>query len=80
MGEREWDEEEVDEAEWEDEEWELEPTDPSHPDYDLSEAAPYVGGERPSRALPLARWVIWVISIIVILSLLVPVLLRLLYG
>lgn len=80
MSEREWEEEETEEAEWEDGEWELEPTDPSHPDYDLSEAAPYVGGERPSRVLPLARWVIWVISLIVIFSLLVPVLLRLLYG
>jgi hypothetical protein len=77
MDEREWEEEEeVDEEEWAEGEWELDPTDPSHPDHDLSEAAPYVGGERPSRALPLARWVIWVFSLLVILSLLLPVLLR----
>lgn len=79
MGERERREEERDEGGWAEEDWELEPTDPSHPDYDLSEAAPYLGGERPSRLLPLARWVVWIVSLIVILSLLLPLFLRLLW-
>ena len=78
MDEREWDEG-TDEEEWDEEEpWELEPTDPSHPDYDLSEAAPYAGLERRSRLLPLARWLIWVISLLLLLALVVPALLRIL--
>ncbi|MGB6837361.1 MAG: hypothetical protein WBF66_06625 [Dehalococcoidia bacterium] len=71
MDEREWDE-----GTDEEESWELEPTDPSHPDYDLSEAAPYAGLERRSRLLPLARWLIWVISLLLLLALVVPALLR----
>lgn len=78
MDEREWDEE-TNEEEWDEEEpWELEPTDPSHPDYDLSESAPYAGLEGRSRLLPLARWAIWVISLLLLLALLVPALLRIL--
>ena len=54
-----------------DEEPELSPDDP---DYDLSEAAGYPGWEPPERRLLLPGWVIVAISLLLILSLLLPAL------
>lgn len=60
--------------------WELDPNDPSHPDYDLSEAAGY-GAWEPAQGLsPLMRRLVVVASIVLLLAFLVPLLIRLLYG
>jgi hypothetical protein len=57
-------------------EWELDPNDPAHPDYDLSQAAGY-GGWEPARAPILARTgVIALISIVIVIALLVTLLPR----
>ena len=59
--------------------WELDPNDPSHPDYDLSEAAGY------GRWEPLERWqsqrrrIIVVVCILLLMALLAPVLIRFLF-
>jgi hypothetical protein len=55
-------------------EWELDPNDPSHPDYDLSEAAGYSGWEPAPKAWYLRRGVIVLVAVLVIAGLLVPVL------
>ena len=60
------------EDEPEDEESEIGPEDP---DYDLSEAAGYSGWDRERRT-GIPRWVIVAVSLALILSLLLPVLLR----
>jgi len=60
------------EGEPEDEESEIGPEDP---DYDLSEAAGYSGWDRERRT-GIPRWVIVAVSLALILSLLLPVLLR----
>jgi len=51
------------------------PTDPGHPDFDLSEAAPY---STPSQPKPwfMRRWAVMLISLLLVLSLLLPYLLR----
>ncbi|HEY5640271.1 MAG TPA: hypothetical protein VIW01_09480 [Dehalococcoidia bacterium] len=49
---------------------------PDDPDYDLSEAAGYAGYEPPSRRGLVPQWVIVVFSIVLILSIIVPLLLR----
>ncbi len=49
---------------------------PDDPDYDLSEAAGYAGYEPPRRRGLVPQWVIVVFSIVLILSILVPLLLR----
>jgi hypothetical protein len=60
--------------------WELDPNDPSHPDYDLSEAAGYGGWE------PMEQWqsrrqrIVVVVAILVLIALLVPVLVRFLFS
>lgn len=75
---REGDPEEV--ADDEDEEelegkWELDPSDPSHPDHDLSTSSSYLW-EPPAKPLYLRRGVIAFVTILVILGLLLPVLAR----
>ncbi len=61
--------------------WELDPTDPSHPDFDLSEASPYTDYDYQQRRglLPPPQWLIVLVSIIVILALLAPVCARTFY-
>lgn len=60
--------------------WELDPNDPSHPDYDLSEAAGYGLWE------PLERWQSWRrriivgVAILLLMALLVPLLVRFLFA
>ncbi len=46
------------------------------PDYDLSEAAGYAGYEPPKRRGLVPQWIILAVSIVLILSILVPLLLR----
>jgi hypothetical protein len=49
---------------------------PDDPDYDLSEQAGYAGWEAPRRDGVFPRWVIVALSILLILAVLTPVLLR----
>ena len=49
---------------------------PDDPDYDLSEAAGYAGYEPPKRRGLVPQWVIVAFSIALVLSILVPLLLR----
>ncbi len=50
---------------------------PDDPDYDLSEAAGYAGWAEPRREGIVPRWVIVVASLLLILAILTPVILRL---
>jgi hypothetical protein len=60
--------------------WELDPNDPTHPDYDLSEAAGYSDWE-PSRGFgTLWRPIVLVVSLLIILALVLLPLIRFLYG
>ena len=58
--------------------WELDPTDPSHPDHDLSEAAGYGAWEPVEKPNPWLRRALVVLSLLAILGLILPVLIRLL--
>lgn len=49
---------------------------PEDPDYDLSEAAGYAGWREPKSRGIIPQWVIAVISILLILAIVVPLLLR----
>ena len=53
------------------------PNDPSHPDFDLSESAPYDFDEPYEKPWFLRRWLLLSVSLIVVFSLLVPYLIRL---
>ncbi len=55
-------------------EWELDPGDPSHPDYDLSEAAGYAGWESAPKPWLARRGVILLVALIVIAGLVIPLL------
>ena len=59
-------------------EWELDPNDPTHPDYDLSEAAGYGGWEPAPKPIFLRRGVILIVTLLVIIGLMVPFVWRLL--
>ncbi len=76
-----WDDDEDNELDGGDGEgpWELDPTDPDHPDFDLSEAAGYSDYERRRGLLPPPQWLILLVSIIVVLSLLAPFCARILH-
>ncbi len=49
---------------------------PDDPDYDLSEAAGYAGWEAPHRRSLLPRWLVVLASILLILALITPLLIR----
>ncbi len=49
---------------------------PDDPDYDLSEAAGYAGWESPRRDTLIPRWLIVAASILLILAILTPLLIR----
>lgn len=57
-------------------EWELDPNDPTHPDYDLSESAGYAGWEPVPKPFLLRRGVVLGITLLIIAGLLIPVVLR----
>ena len=65
------------EAEDLDGEWELDPNDPSHPDYDLSQAAGYASWGPAPKPWYVRRGVLLLVAVLVILGLLIPVLARL---
>jgi hypothetical protein len=50
--------------------------DPSHPDYDLSDSAPYDFDEPYEKPWFLRRWVLLLVSVIVVVSLLLPFVVR----
>ncbi len=60
-------------------EWELDPNDPTHPDHDLSVDAGYAGWEESPRPRLIRRGYILVITVLVIIGLTVPMLIRLTY-
>ena len=83
MREREREEEETPDTGLVDEDgtrWELDPTDPRHPDYDLSEAAGYGAREPAEKPSPWLRRALVVLSLLAILGMLLPTLIRLLFG
>jgi hypothetical protein len=55
-------------------EWELDPNDPAHPDYDLSEAAGY-SWDPPSRPFYLTNGFIALVSIIIVIAITLPLVL-----
>jgi hypothetical protein len=57
-------------------EWELDPNDPSHPDYDLSEAAGYAEWEPRPRPWLLREGVVFGITLLVVLALTLGVMAR----
>jgi hypothetical protein len=61
-----------DEQEPEGEGWELDPNDPTHPDFDLSEAAGYKDVESRRGWFPLPRPFVIIISVLVILGMVLP--------
>lgn len=74
------DDEEVDDVE-DDEDpgegvWELDPTDPNHPDYDLSTAAGYRNWEPAPKPVYLRRGVVVVVTVFIIVGLMIPLLVR----
>ncbi len=58
--------------------WELDPNDPTHPDYDLSESAGYADWEPAPKSVLLRRGVVLGFTLLVIGALMIPLLLRLL--
>jgi hypothetical protein len=52
-------------------EWELDPNDPTHPDFDLSEAAGYADWEPTPKPLLVRRGVILLLTMLVLLGLVV---------
>ena len=54
--------------------WELDddPTDPAHPDYDLSTARPYTSYEPPARPWYSQRWLLIIVALAVIAGLVLP--------
>ena len=60
--------------------WELDPNDPSHPDYDLSEAAGYGRWEPLEQGHSRRQRIIVAVTILLLAALLVPVLIRFLFA
>ena len=52
------------------------PNDPSHPDFDLSDSAPYDFDEPYEKPWFLQRWLLMMVSAIVLFGLLLPYFLR----
>ena len=60
--------------------WELDPNDPSHPDYDLSEAAGYGRWEPLEQGQSRLQRIVVTVTILLLAALLVPVLIRFLVS
>jgi hypothetical protein len=69
-------EEDADDVDLDDGTWELDPNDPSHPDHDLSVAAGYGLWEPAPKPLLVRRGVVLLFSVLVIIGLMIPILLR----
>ena len=59
--------------------WELDPNDPSHPDYDLSEAAGYGRWEPLEQGQSRRQRIVVAVTILLLAAFLVPVLIRFLF-
>lgn len=59
-------------------EWEIDPNDPSHPDFDLSESAGYAYWEPRPKPFYLRRGFVLVVATFIIVGLLLPALVRIL--
>ena len=57
-------------------EWELDPNDPTHPDYDLSNAAGYASWEPPRTTFLARTGVVVLVTLVIIIALLVTLLPR----
>ena len=60
--------------------WELDPSDPSHPDHDLSETAGYGAWEPAEKPNPWLRRALVFLSLLAVLGLVLPPLIRLLFD
>jgi hypothetical protein len=60
--------------------WELDPNDPSHPDYDLSEAAGYGRWEPLEQGQSRRQRILVIVAFLLVMALLVPVLIRFLFS
>jgi len=60
--------------------WELDPNDPSHPDYDLSDAAGYGRWEPLEQGQSRRQRIIFAVTVLLLMALLVPVLIRFLFS
>jgi len=60
--------------------WELDPNDPSHPDYDLSEAAGYGRWEPLEEGQSRRQRIFVAVTVLLLAALLVPVLIRFLFS
>jgi len=60
--------------------WELDPNDPSHPDYDLSDAAGYGHWEPLEQGQSRRQRIIVVVAILLLMAILLPLLVRFLLG
>ena len=60
--------------------WELDPNDPSHPDYDLSEAAGYGRWEPLEQGQSRRQRIFVAVTVLLLAALLVPVLIRFLFS
>ncbi len=58
-------------------EWELDPNDPTHPDYDLSESAGYAEWEPSPKPMLLWRGIVVVLTLLILVGLLIPTVLLL---
>ena len=60
--------------------WELDPNDPSHPDYDLSDAAGYGRWEPLEQGQSRRQRILIIVAFLLLMALLVPVLIRFLFS
>ena len=60
--------------------WELDPNDPSHPDYDLSDAAGYGRWEPLEQGQSRRQRILVIVAFLLLMALLVPVLIRFLFS
>jgi len=60
--------------------WELDPNDPSHPDYDLSEDAGYGRWEPLEQGQSRRQRIIVVVAMLLLIAVLLPLLVRFLLG
>ena len=60
--------------------WELDPNDPGHPDYDLSEAAGYGRWEPLEQGPSRRQRIVVAVTMLLLAALLVPVLIRFLFS
>jgi hypothetical protein len=60
--------------------WELDPNDPSHPDYDLSEAAGYGRWEPLEQGQSRRQRILVIVAFLLVAAIVLPLLVRFLFG